>query len=185
MNLGFDIDGVICDFTGQLNKVIKNRYGATLSHKDMYCYEVDLVLGIPREEVAEIVFNTLKSDLPLNPYAKVTLDRLVSEGHRIYLITARSEELSAHTKRWLKKRLVPYDAIYHLSRGTKHLVEKNLDLAVEDNLQEAIELTKTIKHVLLYNQPWNRTLNVKGLIKKVNNWQEIYSEIQIIANGKP
>jgi uncharacterized protein len=183
MNLGFDIDGVVCDFTGQLNRVIKKRYEETLTQADMYCYDINLVLGIPKEEVAEIVFKTLKSDLPLQPFAKETLDRLASEGHKIYLITARSEKLAAYTKKWLKKRKVPYEAIYHLSEGRKHLVEVDIDLAVEDNLEEAIELTRKVKHVLLYNQPWNKTLNVKGLIKRVNNWSEIYTEVQ--ATAKP
>jgi uncharacterized protein len=184
MNLGFDIDGVICDFTVQLNKVVKKKFGKTLSQQDMYCYDVDLVLGIPKEEVEEIVLKTLKSDLPLNPSAKETLDKLSSEGHAIYLITARSTKLADYTAKWLKKKQIPYKTIYHLSPGKKNSVEIHIDLAVEDSLEEAIELTKKVEHVLLYNQPWNKTLNVKNIIKRVNNWNEIYNEVNKINKSR-
>ena len=104
MNLGFDIDGVISNFTKQFTEIIQKKYGVALSDSDMYSYEVNLVLGITKEDVAEIVTETLKSDLPLNPSAKETLDKLAAEGHKIYLLTARSEELIQHTSTWLKQR---------------------------------------------------------------------------------
>jgi uncharacterized protein len=178
MNLGFDIDGVISNFTVRFNEVIKQKYGICLTDSEMYSYEINLVLGVPKDEVAEIVADTLKSDLPLNPNAKETLDRLTSEGHSIYLLTARSESLSHYTVSWLKEKAVPYKELYHLAGGKKSLTPIELDLFVEDNLEEALELTKKVKLVLIYDQPWNKTKNVRGLLKRVDGWHEIYEEIQ-------
>jgi uncharacterized protein len=178
MNLGFDIDGVISNFTIRFNEVIKQKYGITLTDSEMYSYEVNLVLGIPKVEVAEIVADTLKSDLPLNPHAKEILDRLTAEGHTIYLLTARSESLSHYTASWLKEKAIPYKELYHLVGGQKSLARVDVDVIVEDSLDEALELTKKVKHVLVYDQPWNKTKNVKGLLKRVHNWHEIYDEIQ-------
>ena len=181
MNLGFDIDGVISNFTKQFTDIIQKRYGVALSDSDMYSYEVNLVLGIPKEDVAEIVTETLKSDLSLNPSAKETLDKLAAEGHKIYLLTARSEELIQHTSTWLKQKGIPYTKILYLIKGKKSLAEFSVDLVVEDSLEEALELTKKVNHVLLFDQPWNKTKNVKGLIKRVYNWSEVYEEIEKIA----
>jgi uncharacterized protein len=178
MNLGFDIDGVISNFNIRFNEVIKRKYGITLADSEMYSYEVNLILGIPKGEVAEIVADTLKSNLPLNPNAKETLDRLTAEGHNIYLLTARSESLSHFTTSWLKENAIPYKELHHLVSGQKCLAQVDVDVIVEDNLDEALELTKKVKHVLLYDQPWNKTKNVKGLLKRVHDWTEIYQEIQ-------
>jgi uncharacterized HAD superfamily protein len=65
----------------------------------------------------------------------------------------------------------------------KNLVDVPIDLAVEDNLEEAIELTRKVKHVLLFDQPWNKTKNVKDLIKRVYNWFEVYEEIQKVNHS--
>jgi uncharacterized HAD superfamily protein len=178
MNLGFDIDGVISNFTKNFVDIIQNRYGVKLTGADMYSYDVSLVLGITKDEVADIVNETLKSDLPLNPLAKETIDKLNSEGHNIYILTARSDELTEYTLNWLKQKGIVYKDIFHLTSGKKNLVDVFIDLAVEDNLEEAIELTKKVKHVLLFDQPWNKTKNVKGLIKRVYSWSEVYEEIQ-------
>jgi uncharacterized HAD superfamily protein len=183
MNLGFDIDGVISNFTIHFVDIIQKRYGTTLSNADMYSYDINLVLGITKDEVADIVNETLKSDLPLNPLAKETLDKLNSEGHNIYLLTARSDELIEHTLNWLKQKGIVYKDIFHLTSGKKNLVEVSIDLAVEDNLEEAVELTKKVKHVLLFDQPWNKTKNVKGLIKRVYSWSEVYEEIQEVDHS--
>jgi uncharacterized HAD superfamily protein len=178
MNLGFDIDGVISNFTKRFNEVIKLKYGITLTDSEMYSYEVNLILGIPKGEVAEIVADTVRSDLPLNPDAKETLDKLTAEGHNIYLLTARSESLSHFTVSWLKEKAVPYKELHHLVGGKKCLAQVDVDVIVEDSLDEALELTKKVKHVFVYDQPWNKTKNVKGLLKRVHDWHEIYEEIQ-------
>ena len=50
MNLGFDIDGVIANFAGPLINTIKTNYGVTLTEKDIYCFDLNIVLGITRAE---------------------------------------------------------------------------------------------------------------------------------------
>lgn len=181
MNLGFDIDGVISDFTKRFTEIVKKRYGVSLTDADMYCHDADLVLGISKEEAAEIATEIMKSDLPLNPLAKETLDKLASEGHHIYLLTARSKALFDYTSVWLKQKAIPYAEIFHLIGGKKYLADVPIDLVVEDNLEDALKYSKTVKHVLLFDQPWNKTKNVKDLIKRVHSWAEIYEEVQRIA----
>jgi uncharacterized protein len=182
MNLGFDIDGVISNFSKHFVEIIEKKYGVALADEDMYSYDVELVLGITKDEVAEIVFETLSSDLPLYPQAKETLDRLSAEGHRIYLLTARNAALISLTTEWLDVHSIPYTEVFYLTRGKKSSAEVALDMIVEDNLEEALELTKKIKTVLLFNQPWNKTRNVKGLVKRIYGWPDIYEEVKLLAS---
>ena len=178
LNLGFDIDGVIADFSQPLLRTIKKNYGLNLKPSDIYCFELDIVLGISRHEEEQLIVEVLKGDLPLNFGAKETLERLSREGHNIYLLTSRYGHLRDITESWLKEKGIPYNQLHLLNNGKKYLANVDpLDLIVEDSLREALGWATKVKTVLIYDQPWNKTLNVKSLTKRVYNWNQIYDEI--------
>jgi uncharacterized HAD superfamily protein len=184
MNLGFDIDGVIANFTEPLLETIKEKYGLALKVTDIYTFDLGVVLGITKAEGNQLITETLKKDLPLNYGAKETLEQLSREGHNIYLLTGRYGHMRELTQSWLKEKNIPYTQLHLLNIGEKYLAKvEPLDLVVEDSLQEALEWTRKVKNVLVYDQPWNRTLNVKNLTKRVYNWSQIYDEITRIKNG--
>jgi uncharacterized HAD superfamily protein len=180
MKLGFDIDGVISDFVGSFVKVVKKHHGLTLTEADIYCHDLNLVLGISKQEMNELIRETLLSDIELMPKARRTLMRLESEGHQILILTARFKDLIDVTKTWLKKKKIPYSQLIQLNEGEKYLAEVELDLIVEDNLEDALEWSQKIDNILVYDHPWNQTLNVKGLIKRVHGWNEVFKEIQLL-----
>ena len=89
--------------------------------------------------------------------------------------------LLEETKIWLEKNGIAYTQLLHLCEGQKYLADIDIDLVVEDCLLDALEWTQKIKYVLLFDHPWNQTKNVKKLVKRVRDWDEIYREIQQIA----
>ena len=178
MNLGFDIDGVISDFVRSFVKVVEKHYNLALTETDIYCHDLNLVLGISRKERNKLIRETLLEELELNSGAKKALAKLYSEGHQIFILTARSSDLVNVTKDWLKKKGIPYSQLIQLNEGEKHLAEVSLDLVVEDNLEDAIGYSQKVKNVLVYDHPWNQSFNVKGLFKRVYNWNEILKEIE-------
>lgn len=186
MNLGFDIDGVIANFSKPLLETIKENYGLNLKVSDIYTFNLNIVLGITKAEGSQLITETLKKDLPLNIGAKETLEQLIHEGHSIYLLTGRYDHLRDITQSWLKEKGVPYTQLHLLNIGEKYLAKVDpLDLIVEDSLEEALEWTHKVRNVLVYDQPWNKTLNVRNLTKRVYNWNEIYNEIHQLKNAKP
>lgn len=178
MNLGFDIDGVISDFVKTFNELVESKYCIKLNEADIYCHDLNLVLGITKNERNQLIIETLKKDLALNHGAKETLEKLYSEGHKIYLLTARFGVSAKVTRDWLKKKGIPYSELLQLTEGEKYRANVNLDLIVEDCLQDALEWSQKVKNVLVYDHPWNKTLNVKNLVKRVYSWDEIYEEVQ-------
>jgi len=179
LNLGFDIDGVIANFSKPLLELIKENYGLTLTERDIYTFDLNIVLGITRIEGSKLVTQILKEDLPVYPGAKETLEKLSREGHNIYLLTGRYSHLRDITQSWLKEKGITYTELHLLNVGEKYLAEvAPLDLIVEDSLVEALEWSQKVKNVLVYDQPWNQTLNIKNLTKRVHSWKEIYNEIQ-------
>ena len=181
MNIGFDIDGVISDFVKTFIELVEIKYGIKLNEEDIYCHDLNLVLGITKNERNQLITETLKKDLALNRGAKETLAKLFSEGHKIYLLTARYGALLEGTKTWLEKNGVTYSQLLHLCEGQKYLADIDIDVIVEDCLLDALEWTQKTKYVLLFDHPWNQTKNVKKLVKRVRDWDEIYREIKQIA----
>ncbi len=178
MNLGFDIDGVIANFADPLIERIRKDYGVAIKESDIYTFDLNLVLGITRAEEVKLVESILSSDLPLYPGAKETLEQLSSEGHNIYLLTGRWRYLRDKTQSWLKENGVPYTELHLLDVGKKYQAPiASLDVIVEDSLEEGLEWTCRVKNILIYDHPWNKTLNIKGLTRRVHNWEEIYQEI--------
>lgn len=178
MKLGFDIDGVISDFVESFREVVKSHYGHSLNEADIYCHDLNLVLGITKQERNELIRETLLRDIALMPKAQGTLMKLKSEGHQIFILTARFKDLISVTKNWLEKKEIPYSQLIPLSEGKKHLAEDELDVIVEDNLEDALEWSQKVENILVYDHPWNQTQNVRGLVKRVHSWDDIYEEIQ-------
>jgi len=139
MNLGFDIDGVIADFSQALLETIKKNYSLDLKKTDIYYFDLNLVLGITKSEGKQLIVEVLQKDLPLNPGAKETLERLSLEGHNILILTSRYSVLEDITQSWLKEKGIPYTQLHLLTVGKKYLAKvEPLDLIVEDSLEEAL-----------------------------------------------
>ena len=185
MKLGFDIDGVIANFAQPLLQTIKKNYGLTLTEKDITSFSLTHVLGITRTEETQLITDILYKDLPIYPGARDTLETLSREGHNIYLLTGRYNHLRDITQTWLKTNGVPYDELHLLEMGKKYQVNiSGLDVIVEDSLDEALEWSSRVKTVLVFDHPYNQTLNVKNLTKRVHSWDEIYQEIQRVVRDK-
>jgi len=178
MKLGFDVDGVISDFVGSFAKVLGSHYGLSLVEPDFYCYDLDLILGITKEQRDKFITTGLFRNLKLIPGAKTALRKFKVEGHDIFILTSRGDHLTEVTIDWLRDKGIPYSRLLTLNGGEKHLADVDLDLVVEDNLAEAIGLARRFK-VLLFDRPWNRSLNVERLFKRVHNWGEVIKEVKL------
>ncbi len=105
MNLGFDIDGVIADFSQALLETIKKNYGLALKKTDIYCFDLNIVLGITKSEGKQLIIEVLKKDLPLNFRRQRNLrERLSREGHNIYLLTSRYDHSPRHNAVLAKRK---------------------------------------------------------------------------------
>ena len=184
MNLGFDIDGVISDFVKTFAELVKEHYDLTVREADVYCHDLDLVLGISKEERNDLIRETLQENLTLNEGARESIQKLYSSGHRIIILTARFQDLRKVTEDWLKRMGIPYSELIQLNEGEKHLADIKLDVMVEDNLEDAIGWSKKAKRILIYDHPWNQSFNVKGLFKRVSTWHEIMTEIKQLEDSQ-
>lgn len=177
LKIGVDIDGVISNFVKNFKIIVKEQYNIDLKERDIHVHDLYLVLGISKNEAHNLILKCLTQDLELIDGAKAGMIQLCKE-HEIFILTARPKELNGLTEKWLIKNNIPYHKLLHLDEGNKHKADLNLDIIIEDNLSDALNYIDKTKMVLVYDHPWNKTLNVKGLIKRVYSWNEINKVIR-------
>lgn len=109
--------------------------------------------------------------------AREGLQKLLDEGHKVYIATATAPENFQWKLSWLK-RWFPFFNPDNVIR----IMDKSLlkcDILIEDNLEQLIK-HKLCNRVIL-DYPWNR--NVDDFVYDINrctNWSEILDEINKI-----
>lgn len=171
MNLGFDLDGVCYPWHSQAYSYLKLYHGITKTYlefwreytkyEELLKYVVTLPdlyeKGIPSKEVLD------------------TLNKLDSEGHTIYYITTRPEEVTRITENFLARYNFPQDFNLVITKDKdKYARLFKLDLFVDDRIH-VVEKLKTLCTVLLMNQPWNE--EVEGFTR-IYNFKEILNYVK-------
>lgn len=93
-------------------------------------------------------------------------------------MTWRPREFADSTREWLRSKDISYSELVFLDSGGRRADPINVDMVVEDNLENAIEWSQRVKKVLLYDHPWNRSLNIEKLFKRVYSWKEVLEETE-------
>lgn len=172
MRIGIDIDGVVADFVKTFIPLVRERYGVALAEHDIYVHDLFLVLGITESEAIELIRATICSDLDLIDGAKEAIDRLNQE-HDVILLTARPEDLSGVTQRWLRKTGIKYRELVHFRQGQKFAPDYAFDIVVDDHLQEVIRFVGKARKIIVFDHPWNQSFNVRGLFERAHTWDDI------------
>ncbi|MBL4930373.1 5' nucleotidase, NT5C type [Clostridium paridis] len=180
LNICIDIDGTITDAYYWLD-FCNEYFNTNITKEQVTEYSIHNVLGIEEESYNEFYNKNkfiLHEDQPLRENVQEILAKL-SEDNSIYFVTARDKSLSMLTHRYLRKNNIPYNDLFVL--GSHYKVDKakdlNCDIFIEDNYENAIQLSTAGFKVLLLDTNYNRhTLNEN--ITRVHNWNEIYEIIE-------
>jgi len=111
------------------------------------------------------------------------IKKLKEEEDTIYFITARLMNIDGYdtesiTRERLKKYNIPYDFLdLHISDKLKFFKENSLDLCIEDSYETCRQLTDNGIKAILMTTKMNEQIDA-GDITRVNNWDEVYKEIQ-------
>lgn len=179
MKIGVDIDGVVSNFVKNFRVIVNKAYNIDLREQDIYVHDIYLALGISKAEAYKHIYECLTQDLEVIEGAKEGLTRLCND-HEILILTARPKELNGITEKWLKRNNIPYHNLIHLDEGNKYKADVKLDIIIEDNLTDALNYIGKSKVILVYDHPWNKSLNVKKLFQRVYSWTEIIDIISAI-----
>ena len=128
-------------------------------------------------------YKNVLEECTIMPNADKTIKRLKEEGDTIHFITARLMNIKdcdteAITKESLKKFNIPYDSLnLHISDKLSFCEKNEIDLLIEDSYETCRELTENGIKSILMTTKMNADIDAQGIVR-VNNWNEIYKEVE-------
>ena len=193
MRIGLDIDNVITDFDKKIleefYKEDKNKRNSGIINpngnwiKNMFDWSIDEI-----EDFFVKNMQRFASELEPREDAKYYMDRLLDEGHSLYLISHRSYPHYTKpyevTVDWLKNNNINYTKLI-LSNSTnksKECKESNIDIMFDDVRVNCRQLKESGINCYLMGTKYNKK-NLEGL-KVVNNWKELYEVINKMEKKK-
>lgn len=193
MRIGLDIDNVITDFDkkilAEFIKEDKNKRNSGIVNPDGYwiknCFdwsneEVEDFFNENMQEFAKV--------LEPRENAKYYMDKLLEEGHRLYLISHRAYPHYTTpcevTEKWLKENNINYTKLIlsETTNKSKECKENNIAVMFDDSRSNCYKLQENnVKCYLMateYNQNHNEGLN------SVKDWKELYEVVNNMNKKK-
>jgi len=193
MRIGIDIDGVLTDiekFQIEYGSKYFSKKNKTIVNPN--AYDTTDLFGITLEEDNEFWNLAIQDYIKVPPrnYVEEIIKKLKKEGYEIYIITARSSNLSYSknidslkmqtiVKKWLKKYNIYYDKlIFSMEDKLNICLENKIDIMIEDKPKNIIELSKHLP-IICYHAGYNSHCNSDNIIR-CYSWYDIYYKIKNI-----
>lgn len=198
MNIGIDLDGVLTNYRKfaieQGQSYCKENNKGQLVNPEAY-YSTDM-FNWDEETDSDFWMKNIFLYAEKNPViqgASENIKKLKADGHTIFIITARmfanpkdscEEEIRDKMKRtvkeWLDKNDIVYDyIIFSTEDKSKHIIENNIDVMIEDSPNNLRNLSKLTKMICV-DWPYNKDVESDN-IYRCYNWNEIYEKIREIS----
>jgi len=195
MNFGFDLDEVIAKTAhmavAHLNDVFNCNYGIEVFKS--FVFSENTFSDDEEEQKAAVdtltwavldkrMMSTVK---PYNDAVKVIND-LKRHGHKIFIITKRSDEFKDTTINWLSKYKINFDRLILTGLSSKGECAKSLQLDcfvddLESNLYDMYHAKQRwTKGLILMTRPWNEVNYIDASkFSRANSWQDIRKLLSI------
>jgi hypothetical protein len=177
--IGIDIDGVITDEGDSESNIWHQALSEYMQRnitrkRDVYDFKraYDLSSEVIDDFLNERLEKIYSEVSPLQK-AKETINYLSENGYKIILITAREQCFRNLTARWLTDHNILYTELYHDDDKAPIAVEKDIDLFIEDNYENATQIVNQNINVLLMDKYHNQDIKKHGLLQRVDNWNDI------------
>ncbi len=117
------------------------------------------------------------------PFVKETIDKLMAEGHEIYILTSREDfywlgDAYGHTSKWLKKYKINYTSLIVncIEKGLK-CAEIRADLLIDDNPKFISQVNSQGIRTIIIAAPYN--LKYKNVLNEhASCWPEVFEIVQ-------
>lgn len=182
MNIGLDFDGVITN-VGKLKSVVaKKLFNKELPERD---FDMDYAISnsILTNEEYEMIkkFSYFEKDAlaftqPVDGSIEV-INKLLKEGHRLKVVTAREGGALENAKNWLLSKDLSIPIVGVGFGNNKKKEVSGLDVFVDDLLIQLYYLADIVPHRFLFSWGYNEKYDEKEYAIRVNSWSELYDRI--------
>lgn len=128
-------------------------------------------------------YKNVLEECTMLPNADKVIQKLKEKGDTIHFITARLMNIEdCDTEKITRKSLsdfgIPYDTLnLHVSDKLSFFQEQKIDICIEDSFETCNQLTENGIKSILMTTKMNEKIK-SGDIVRVNNWDEIYDEVE-------
>lgn len=193
MKVGLDIDNVITAFDDKILEEFyiedkrKRNSGIVNPEGHWIKYQFDWSV----DEIEDFFNNNMEriaSELDPIESAKYYMDKMLSDGHELYLISHRVyphyKNPFETTVNWLKEHDIQYTKLIlsETTNKSKECIENNIDVMFDDVKNNCHKLNESGIKCYLMKTKYN-TKNTEGL-NVVNNWRALYETVCNIACTK-
>ena len=195
INIGFDIDNVILDFTEAFLRTASDKFGILKKAKysDVTRYAFYECLDISRDKCYEIVDYVLNNHFECNVRpikGSVEVLTTLSKDMDLVFVTARKNIFKQQTKKLIYHTLPDVDkskiTIIHESGSKKYKILNDLNIEgfIDDRSKNVRILNENNIDAYLFNRPWNAKTRSDDSFERIDTWKEIYNLVKEIQNGK-
>ena len=180
--IAFDFDGVIANTTKKKQEWLKIN-NINLRNTDKTSFYKELQKNMPKEKVDQIYkemsHHIFTEENLLEIEGAIKSIKKLSNIYDIYIITARTEPLILHVKKWLEKNHLQEDITKIISSSWEEkqniCIENNINFLCDDDIKH-LEKHKIENRVL-----FSSVDNIKDSnIREVNSWNEIENILKIV-----
>ncbi|MEW9699483.1 hypothetical protein [Paenibacillus sp. SI8] len=185
LHIGIDLDNTILDATSAHLHYYNKASGLAFTPEDVNDFYLYRLYGWDEAE-RNAIYEAHGHDIHWNslplPMAVEVLRELFAR-HRLSIITARPPLFREVTVRWLRHHGVDYHAIALTADKLRHCVDSEVDVLIDDGPHYAEQFTAAGMPVILYDQPYNRTVT-GAHVRRAANWLEVKQHIDEIVLGR-
>lgn len=193
MRIGIDIDGVLTDIEKfQIEYGSKYFYKKNKHIANYKGYETTDIFGVSLKEDDEFWNIAIKDYIkePARNYASEIIKKLKDEGNEIYIITARSsnltyiddidtEQMREIVREWLKEYNIYYDKLIFSKEDKLDIcLDNHIDVMIEDKPKNIMEISSKIP-IICYHANYNEQCKGNNIISAYS-WYDIYHKIKNI-----
>lgn len=187
MIIGLDIDNVITDldktFLEEFLKEDKNKRNSGIINKNAK-HITEGMLDWSSQEIHDFLVSDMeRMSLIFEPIpnAKLYIDKLKKDGHKIYLVTHRNYRIFKNpkeaTEEWLKKENIYYDKLIFTESNnkSKECIENKVDIMFDDIAINCLQLRENGIESYLFKTRYNERYSLN--IPMVEDWKDLYNLI--------
>jgi uncharacterized HAD superfamily protein len=189
MNIGVDVDEVVCNLLTALLDSVHLKWGvkqtmATFAEYNFFSNQYTDCDKTNKSIADDIISWVNDADYlyKAQPYSGVdkVIKNLLASGHSVHFITARPETTLLSTQKWFATHGIPYTSLHVIGHNTSKGIlgrELKLDIYVDDhvvNIETVLANTKALN--FLIDRPYNRWYTNNKVIR-IDKLQDIQKYI--------
>ncbi len=197
MRFYVDFDDCLCETAKSFTEIAKRLFGKEVPYEDVRFFNLQKAFDLTDDEYTELMVEGHKSEILLSyeetPGASRVLNKLIDNGHEVFIITGRPYNTYEPSRKWLDEHGLDRVKLFFLNKYGRDffISDSSYNLELEDfykmTFDYAIEDSpmafKYFDHlpdlkIMVFDRPWNRECEFPNeQYKRCIGWDWIEKEI--------